>query len=93
MNDKLFIRKNILDTDMQKYLQVASVSVIVGFTYFIGIIIAILTHQINWRSFIDMGILGILSTLIFSLVISFLISSIKKIGKITKAIRKIEKNI
>tara|TARA_B100000315_G_C14117876_1_gene381150 strand:+ start:179 stop:460 length:282 start_codon:yes stop_codon:yes gene_type:complete len=92
MEDKIFIRKNILDIDMQKYLQIASVSIIIGFTYFVGIIIAILTHQINWESFVDVAILGILSVLVLGLVSFFSFNSIMKIKRITRAIREIDKS-
>lgn len=84
---KLILRKNILDTDLQKYLQQASVSIIIVFTYLIGIAVAALTHQINWSSFVDMGILSILSVLILGLSSFFFIKAIIKIKRITKAIR------
>ncbi len=93
MDSKLLVRKNILDTDMQKYLQVASVSIIIGFTYLIGVAIAFLTHQINLESFIDMGILGMLSASVLGLAGFFFIDAIVRIKRITKAIQNMEKLI
>ncbi len=91
MDTKLVIRKNILDTDLQKYLQLASVSVIISFTYLIGIAVASLTHQINWRSLADVGILIILTIFVLGLSSFFFIKSILKIKRITKAIRDLDK--
>ncbi len=91
MDTKIILRKNILDTDLQKYLQVASVSSIIAFTYLIGIAVASLTHQINWQSLIDIKILSIISIFIFGLSSFFLIRSIIFIKRITKAIRNLER--
>ena len=92
MNDKVLLRKNILDIDFQKYLQIVSISVIVGFTYLIGVVIAFLTHQIRRDNFIDISILGLISVLILGFVGFFVVNSMKKIRKIRKALIVLEKN-
>ena len=87
MKDSLLIKKNMLDLDMQKYLQLASVSIVMCFSYFIGIFIVFITNQINfeneniYRLFIvtTVFVLGYTSILFF---IGF-----KKIQRISKAIR------
>jgi len=91
--NKLSLRKNILDSDLQINLQISSISVIIIFTYFIGIIIAFLSHQIQLNSFIDMGLAIIISTVILSISAFFLIPSINKIRKIRKALRNMEKTV
>lgn len=37
MEERLVIRKNILDLDMQKYLQLTTTSIVITFTYLIGV--------------------------------------------------------
>lgn len=54
-------KKNILDLHFQKYLIVASTSVIVAFTYFLGFGIAILTRQIKLNDFVTIGFVFIIS--------------------------------
>ena len=69
-------KKNILDLQFQKYLVIASTSVVVAFTYFIGIGIAIFAEQIKLDDFfimgavfvISAGILGVCSILFFNAV-------------------------
>lgn len=58
-------RKNILDLYFQKYLIIASTSIIIAFTYFVGVGIAILTKQININDPISMGVLIVISLGIF----------------------------
>ena len=67
-------KKNILDLQFQKYLTIASTSIIIAFTYFIGVGIAIFSKQIQLNNFVSMGsllvisagVLGICSTLFFN---------------------------
>jgi len=69
-------RKNVLDLQYQKYLVVASTSVIIAFTYLIGVGLAILTRQIALGDFVSMGavfvisagVLGVCSILFFNAV-------------------------
>lgn len=80
-------KKNVLDLYFQKYLSVATTSVIIAFTYFIGIGIAILTKQIKLDDFIVMGavfvisagVLGVCSILFFNAI--FHLKNIPKIVK------------
>ena len=60
MDDKTK-KKNILDLQFQKYLTVASTSIIIAFTYFIGIGLAILTNQIKLNDFVSMGAVFVIS--------------------------------
>ncbi len=50
MNEKLSpnVKKNLLDLHYNKYLQYYTTSIIIIFTYFIGIVIALWTKQIDW---------------------------------------------
>jgi len=69
-------KKNVLDLQFQKYLIIASTSIIISFTYFIGVGIALFTKQINLNDFVSMGavfvisagVLGVCSILFFNAV-------------------------
>ena len=54
-------KKNILDLQFQKYLILASTSIIIMFTYLVGVGIAILTKQVDFKDFIVMGVLFVIS--------------------------------
>ena len=58
-------RKNVLDLQFQKYLIISSTSIIIMFTYIVGVGIAILTKQIKLNDFIVMGILFVISAVVF----------------------------
>ncbi len=60
MDDKTK-RKNVLDLQFQKYLIIASTSVIIAFTYTIGVGIALFTEQIKLNNFVSMGALSVIS--------------------------------
>jgi len=82
-------KKNVLDLHFQKYLSIATTSVIIAFTYFIGIGIAILTKQIKLDDFIVMGavfvisagVLGVCSILFFNAIFH-----LKNIPEIVKSL-------
>lgn len=67
-------KKNVLDLKFQKYLTIASTSVIIAFTYFIGVAIAIFAKQIKLDDFIvvvalfvvSAAVLGICACLFFN---------------------------
>ena len=67
-------KKNILDLQFQKYLIIASTSIIVAFTYLIGLGISILSKQVRLDDFnimgaifvISIGVLGICGIIFFN---------------------------
>ncbi len=63
------IKKNILDLQYQKYLMIASASLIVSFTYLVGVSIAFMTKQIRLDNLVDMVFLGIFSSAILGICI------------------------
>ena len=65
---KLDTKKNILDLHFQKHLAIASTSVIIGFTYLIGLVIALLTRQINFRDLASWIILIVVSVLFMAFI-------------------------
>ena len=80
-------KKNVLDLQFQKYLTIASTSIIVAFTYAIGVGIALFTKQIILNDFISMGslfvissgVLGVCSILFFNAI--FHLNNIPKVVK------------
>ena len=48
MDDK--VRKNLLDLNYNKYLQYFNTCIILLFTYFIGLVIALFSKQINYEN-------------------------------------------
>ncbi len=54
-------KKNVLDLHFQKYLVIASTSVIIAFSYTIGVGIALFTKQIELDNFVSMGALFVIS--------------------------------
>lgn len=85
MNDKLELIKNILEIDFQKNLQIASGSIVVAFTYFIGLSIAMVSRQVHYKSFIDMGILSATALFVLGLSFFFFIRSVRIIKRTRRA--------
>ena len=90
MEDQL--KKNILDLHYNKYLQYKLTSIIVATTYSFAIAIAWITKQINLRDYIQMSVLTILSVVILTPCIYFIINSNKHINKIIDLIKKLKIN-
>ena len=66
-------KKNILDLQFQKYLNISSTSIIVAFTYLIGVGIALLTERISYNkvsisalAIISIGLLGACAIFFFN---------------------------
>ncbi|MFH1358378.1 MAG: hypothetical protein ABIH37_00655 [archaeon] len=88
MDDKIK-KKNILDLQFQKYLIIASTSIIIAFTYFVGVGIAILTKQINLNDFIAVGVLIIISLGILGICSSLFFNAIFHLKNIPRIIKEI----
>ena len=86
------IKKNILDLNFQKYLVMVSTSIIVAFTYFIGVGIALLTKQIMFNNTVAMIILGIFSVAILGSCAFFFFKGLTNIESILKLIKDLKLN-
>ena len=82
-------RKNILDLQFQKYLVVASTSVVISFTYLIGVGIAILTKQINLGDYIDMFKVFIFSSAVLGTCAIFLFNAMYHLRNIPEVLKNI----
>jgi len=84
------VKKNILDLQYNKYLQYYNTSIIILFTYYVGVGIAFLTKQLNLgdsRQFLSFGLVSIsITTVIILLMLNFrshqqkILEEIKKLG-------------
>ena len=63
------IRKNILDLQYNKYLQYSTTSVIILFTYLIGLALAFITQQIDYKDPASL----VLSVIVTTLVVLFIL--------------------
>ena len=88
MDDELK-RKNVLDLQFQKYLTIASTSVIIAFTYFVGVGIAVLTKQVNLSDFISVGVLIVISLGILGICASLFFNAIFHLKNIPKVVKEI----
>ena len=88
MNEDLK-RKNILDLQFQKYLTIASTSIIIAFTYFVGVGIAILTKQVNLSDFISVGVLMVISLGILGICSSLFFNAVFHLRNIPKVVKEI----
>ena len=88
MNEDLK-RKNILDLQFQKYLTIASTSIIIAFTYFVGVGIAILTKQVNLSDFISAGVLMVISLGILGICSSLFFNAVFHLRNIPKVVKEI----
>ena len=83
-NTDTIIKKNVLDLEFQKYLIIASTSVITLFTFLIGVALAFLVKELHFKDLGTMIPLSILSIIVIVPCILLLISSIKHIKNILK---------
>ena len=65
---KNITKKNLLDLHHQKYLMTASTSAVIGFTYLVGVGVAIITHQINFKDIFSWFLLLFFSTFFLGLI-------------------------
>jgi len=81
------IKKNILDLEFQKNLIIASTTVVILFTYLIGLFIAFITGGIKFNDYFDFVIFFGFSTIIFGFCFFIFIGSSSKIKTLPEAIK------
>lgn len=67
------IKKNLLDLKYNKNLQYYNTSIILLFTYFIGIAIAFITKQIDYTNLAQLFLTGIISIVFISTIVIFML--------------------
>ena len=86
------IEKNLLDLEYQKHIIIASTSIVILFTYVIGVIIALATQQIDINNLNIIIILCIISAFSLGFFLFLFFKSLIKIEKIPKIIKQLKIN-
>ena len=86
------IKKNLLDLHHNKYLQYFNTTVIVMFTYFIGVVIALLTKQIDYAKPSHLIAIALISTAVFGITTLLLLNFKWHMNNVIEEIRKLALN-
>ena len=86
MEDSLQVKLNLLNLDMQKYLQLTSTSFIVGFSYFVGVFVVYLTGQLNLEKPDIFRLLAIITVFVLGYSSLLFFKGLRKIKRISRAI-------
>ena len=84
------ILKNLLDLEYNKYLQIYHTSIVLLFSFLIGVLIALLTNQIDFSNMAQVGIFFTVTIMIIFSIIGFMVTSHYRLKKIPKEIMKLE---
>ena len=83
-------KKNILDLQYSKYLQFFNTSIVVLFTYIIGLAIAFFTRQIDFKNLGQMLLIGGISVFFFSVLVLLILLFRREMEIILSNIRKLK---
>jgi len=87
------IKKNLLDLEFNKNLQYLNTSLIIIFTYIIGIFVAFLTKQLDFTNFDHIVKIALVSMIFISIVVSFMLQFKKQLEIIPKKIYNLDRNL
>ena len=85
--DPFELKKNLLDLSHTENLQYYNTAVIVLFTYFVGIIIAVMTRQIQLNNYSQIGMLIFVSVPAILIPVILIKKHFKKMKQIKKEIQ------
>lgn len=88
LSDK--VKKNLLDLQYNKYLQYLNTSIIILFTYFIGISIAFITKQVDYSNINQLLLVILISIAVSSIVVIFILRFKEGLLNITKEIKELK---
>ncbi len=83
------IKKNLLDLNYNKYLQYFNTSIIILFTYIIGVFIAFITKQIDYKNPNQLVLVAFISMVIISMIITLMLKFRKHLAEIPKELKKL----
>ena len=63
------VKKNVLDLHYSRYLQYYTTTIIILFTYFVGLGIALLTKQIQLIDIVQLFLVGVVSLVVVSIAV------------------------
>lgn len=84
------IKKNLFDLEYTKYLQYYNTSIILLFTYIVGIFIAFITKQIDYRNPKQLLFIAPISTAFIVVITILMLNFREKLTKITKEVKKLK---
>ncbi|MDO8741216.1 MAG: hypothetical protein Q7J54_06620 [Candidatus Woesearchaeota archaeon] len=88
LSDRL--KKNLLDLQFNKYLQYYTTAIIILFTYLIGITIAFVTKQVDYKSINQVMLVGIISISVISIVAILMLRFKSHMSNIIKEVKKLK---
>ena len=88
LSDK--IKKNLLDLEYNKYLQYYNTSIILLFTYFIGVSIAFITKQIDYKNPRQLLLVALISIVVMGLLIILMLRFRENLRHIPKEVKKLK---
>lgn len=88
LSDRL--KKNILDLTYNKYLQYQTTSIIISFTYLVGVAVAFLTKQLSLTDYSQMILLLSFSIIVLTPAVYFILSARKHLKNIIEEIKKLK---
>lgn len=86
------IKKNLLDLQYNKYLQYFNTSVILLFTYFIGVGIAFVTKQVDYTNTKQLSVVAILSVAVVVSTTLFMLNFKEHMKSILEEIKKLSED-
>ena len=84
------LKKNLFDLEYSKYLQFYNTTLIFLLTYLAGLIISILNKQINLNDRTQLAVLVIISIVLISITLDFLLVFKNMMNKIIRKIKRLE---
>jgi len=88
LNDK--IKKNLLDLHYNKYLLYYTTTIIILFTYFIGVAIAFITKQIDYKNTPQVMLVSFISIIILSILTILMINFRSHLKNIPEEVKKLK---
>lgn len=88
LNDK--IKKNLLDLNYNKYLQYYTTTIIILFTFFIGLTLAFITKQIDYNNISQMILTAFISAIILSVLVILMLNFRSHIKNIPEEVKKLK---
>jgi len=88
LDDK--IKKNLLDLNYNKYLQYYTTSIIILFTYFIGVILSFITKQIDYKNNSQIMLVEVISIAVISILVILLLNFKTHLKNIPNEIKKLK---
>ncbi len=83
------VKKNLLDIHYNKYLQYFNTTIIISFTYLIGVALAFITKQINYKNPEQLFLVALISIGFLGVMVILLINFRSHINNIPKEIKKL----